>query len=282
LLTGSNVATFNFKAIAAQTGHGVMGVLGMDVLRHYCIQLDFTADRMRFLDDEHADKKNWGKAFPLHKTYWMPLVDENLVGVKGTGSLVDTGFNGDGWLTPKLHRQWTNHAQSPTNGEARSPDGVLGGEVYSYVDLDEISEQAVPKTETNTPLNGIGLEILAQNIVTFDFPKDVMYFKRTSEIPLPPKALQAAINSMGKTGFDFLHRLSEKGRLPGFSKSEHWSVKATFRIYPPTSETVDVLKKGDSAIYHYELIRASEKGPWRLQKAWRIDRDGRNFEYPVP
>jgi len=33
----------------------------MDVLEHYCIQLDFTTGQMRFLDDEHSDQSAWGE-----------------------------------------------------------------------------------------------------------------------------------------------------------------------------------------------------------------------------
>ena len=50
-----------------------------------------------------------------------------------------------------------------------------------------------------------------------------------------------------------------------------------------TSATVEVLKDDDSSIYHYQVTRASEEGPWKLQKAWRTDQTGRTLEeYPVP
>ena len=60
-----------------------MGILGIDVLEHYCIQLDFAAGKMRFLDDQHADKSAWGKAFPivpLNEQDPRPAVAENLFG----------------------------------------------------------------------------------------------------------------------------------------------------------------------------------------------------------
>ncbi len=43
----------------------IKGVLGMDCLRHYCIQLDFTARKMRFLDPDHLQTDGLGKAFPM-------------------------------------------------------------------------------------------------------------------------------------------------------------------------------------------------------------------------
>lgn len=42
---------FGFMSIA-----GADGVVGMDVLKNYCVQVDFAANKLRFLDDSQADK----------------------------------------------------------------------------------------------------------------------------------------------------------------------------------------------------------------------------------
>ena len=83
----------------------------MDCLDHYCIQLDFAACNVRFLDDERATRKDWGKPFPLTALdNGCCLVSENLAGAKGGHSLIDTGCDNDGCLMPDLSQQWTNHA----------------------------------------------------------------------------------------------------------------------------------------------------------------------------
>ena len=51
LMTGSEVQTYDFGGLNFN-GHPIMGMLGYDTLRHYCIQLDFAAGKLRFLDDE--------------------------------------------------------------------------------------------------------------------------------------------------------------------------------------------------------------------------------------
>src|SRR5208282_4204666 len=100
--------TFDFKQLATHEGPPIMGILGMDVLHHYCIQLDFAAGKIRFLNDERANKENWGKPYPLTDLGdGCFLINENLVGAKGPGSLIDTGYiTSDGWLTPELFQQW--------------------------------------------------------------------------------------------------------------------------------------------------------------------------------
>src|SRR5262245_56886340 len=48
-----------------RSGRRIMGVLGMDCLKHHCLQLDFEAGKMRFLDADHVNAAELGKAFPL-------------------------------------------------------------------------------------------------------------------------------------------------------------------------------------------------------------------------
>jgi hypothetical protein len=136
MMTGTNVLTVDFVHWPALKGCPIKGILGMDVLKNYCIQLDFAAKKIRFLDDERADKKPWGKPFPL-KDYGGEdvSIDENFLGATSPGSLIDTGCGEDGWLTPELFRQWTDRARPPADGLARFPDGVLGEKLIPKLTL---------------------------------------------------------------------------------------------------------------------------------------------------
>jgi hypothetical protein len=180
LMAGRNVMTSDFKQLSSDAGHPVMGILGLDVLEHYCIQFDFAAGKVRFIDDERADKQKWGAAFPivaLNSNDGRPAVAQNLLGVQGPHSLIDSGYMSDGWLMPKFYRQWTNLVAPPPKGEARSPNGAFGGETYLEISLDE----------NNVESDGIGVRFLARHVVTLDFPKRIMYLKRTSDFPLMDK-----------------------------------------------------------------------------------------------
>jgi hypothetical protein len=179
MMTGTAIVTWDVKKrLSSPARHPVMGILGIDVLEHYCIQLDFAAGKMRFLDDPHADKSTWGKAFPIVPLLAddpRPAVAENLLGRQGPHSIIDSGFLGDGSLMPKYFQLWTNPAVVPTNGEARSPDGVFGGRKYPFVFL----------SEKDWPSDAIGLNFLARHLVTFDFPNHTLYLRCRSIGPLP-------------------------------------------------------------------------------------------------
>jgi len=184
LQMGDSIATSpDVKRIASDlsqmthTNRPIMGILGMACLKHYCLQLDFAARKLRFIDPGDTNHGNWGTAFRLSRN-WNDCftIAENLAGVKGPGSLIDTGDNNDGWLTTKLFQQWTNQVKPPASGEVRSPQGTLGGEKYPAIFLSgDGSEHKI-----GLPDNGIGLHLLARHLVTFDFPNRTMYLKRMS------------------------------------------------------------------------------------------------------
>jgi hypothetical protein len=194
-----------------------------------------------------------------------PAVAQNLLGAQGPHSLIDSGYLMAGWLMPQYYRQWTNQAVAPAPGEARSPDGWFGGETYPQLSLQV----------ENVESDGLGLPFLARHLVTLDFPRQTLYLKRTSVGPLPDDGVGAAVH--------FLQALREEGQLPGWSKDEHGRPKGVQMDFDFNSATVEVEKNGDSSIYHYTVTRASEAGPWKLQKAWRTDQTGRTLkEYPLP
>jgi hypothetical protein len=151
------------------TNRPIRGVLGMDCLRYYCLQLDFEAGRVRFLDPKHPNPEAWGEAFPMRCVHGSYFVPGNLAGTKEGDTMIDTGCNFDGFMTAKLLRQWTGQMHSPLNGEAHSPDAVFAGHDYSDIHLTE-----------NDDGNGIGLSFLARHLVTIDFPQRRFYLKRTS------------------------------------------------------------------------------------------------------
>jgi hypothetical protein len=285
-MTGTNVATLDLKQLSSDIGSPVLGILGMDVLEHYCLQLDFAANKIRFLDAEHTNKKRRGKPFSLINVGDECFsVRENLAGANGPGSLIDTGCDYDGWLTSTLFQQWTNHATLAADGQSRSPNGLLGAETYPNLDLQGLDPKLLDGDDSHMKFNGIGLRFLARHLVTFDFPNRIMYLKRTSVGPFIDKDTRAA----GKSAIQFLVRSRKKGRLPGWSKKDKIATKTvTLKVslpnhYPATATCDHLLKKGDPSVYHYKFIRPSQDSPWKLLKAWRTDQNDKTIEaYPVP
>jgi hypothetical protein len=175
LVTGEKIATQDLAAHFP--GRSVAGILGMDCLGHYCLQLDFSENKLRFLDSSRLGEQELGKAFPMTARRGCFFVNDNVAGISGVPSLVDTGCNFDGVLAPPLFRQWTNQPDAATGvaGEgAHYPDGVFGGVVYTKLYLAGDGEQ-----------NLIGLHFLARNLVTLNFPGRMLYLLQRSAGPPP-------------------------------------------------------------------------------------------------
>jgi hypothetical protein len=191
LLTGDTIRTADLEFTNA-AGQQVMGVLGMDCLRHYLIQLDFVAARMRFLASGKDETEGFGRAFPL--TVYPPgpsgyvAVHARFTGTKGVRPILDTGCLLDGVLEPRefelqLQKQkaaWTNEFKDSTGFQrctAFFPKAVFAGETYANLYFDRAP--GIKYKRRTYFINAIGLPFLARHLVTLDFPNKTMYLKRT-------------------------------------------------------------------------------------------------------
>ena len=196
LMGGSNVVTDNLKKLLPHFDPPILGILGMDCLRHYCVQLDFAAGQMRFLDPSQLSPAELGKSFPLRfatdsEHHGIPLIQHvGLLGGTVTNTVIDTGNDEDGTVQGITIRR--NAAGSYSGGPVRRfkhflavkglvkrdvglPGCVWDGNTYTNI--------AVGRGPGDLP-NWIGLRFLARHLVTFDFPNRTMYLKQTNSGPL--------------------------------------------------------------------------------------------------
>jgi Aspartyl protease len=283
MMTGPYITAYDCSRMSTNAERPVMGILGMDVLSHYCIQLDFGANKIRFLDDQHADKSNWGKTFPLFNIGdGCCYVSQDLIGTEGRGSLIDTGCDYDGWLLPDLYRQWTNQPPLQTNGVVYTRYGILDGDIYPQLYLHGLDPQLQSSGDRHLTLNGLGLQFLSRNLVTLDFPQQTMYLKRTTAGFLEDKDMRTAAKTEGKSALKFLKGLMGKGQLPGWPKSDELPSMTIHFQYPDVVTVDHIWKKGDPSEYHYQVYRPTKDSPWKLSNAWTTDAKGNILkQFPV-
>lgn len=271
LMTGRHVYIGDFKKLSAQACRPIMGVLGMDCLHHYCLQLDFGAGQIHFLDSVHLDDSELGTAYRLAFRSGCAFIHQgNLVGEQGTNLLVDAGYRGDGALESGLFEQAVREHRSKGTAVSGQHAGRLWFSHCSW-NGGNYTNLLIGNGGTNflagQGCNAIGLRFLARHLVTFDFPRQTLYLKQISVGPLEDERMKAAR--------EFLDILKGEGRLPGWSVHEEGTL---YREAYPDFEAFDGRKNGESSVYHYQVSRASEGGAWKLQKAWRTDQEGRTVE----
>jgi hypothetical protein len=190
LLTAPRISTFELHC---PSGHPYRGILGMDCLRHYCIQFDFAARRMRFLDPDHLDTQHLGRSFPITaKGKSLTLFDADLFGEGKMRFLLDSGFSGpfDAMLAPKLYKRLLE--EHKTGGRADLSMMLEDGRSTSAASFPRLD--LCGQTYTDLKFAGvglphgikgiIGLRFVARHLTTINFPKRVLYLKRISSGPL--------------------------------------------------------------------------------------------------
>ena len=293
LLTGRYAATADLKSmLPPDLDRPILGILGIDCLQHYRIQLDFAANRMRFLDTNQVHPAELGQSFPLMppgdnqrtRNFACPFIQHGgLIGDKGDYLMIDTGCNIDGFLeSPLFQREVREPTRASTaiNRTAADPVGPHGKAFFPQTVWHSATYTNLVVQEL--PMEGaglIGLRFLARHLVTFDFPNHTMYLKQTSVGPLAGDLFVKIMDDALRAPAEFLESLRTKGRLPGWSKGETPKLDCVYHPEgDPNTETFNFLKTGDPSIYHYTTHRASAGKPWQLQKAWRSDQTGRIVE----
>ena len=182
LMTGPTISTYNFGNWNSK------GIIGLDCLKHYCLQLDFQAGKIRFLDPNHLDTTNLGKAYPITFTRWgFAFIHEgSLIGGESTNPLMDTVYANDSrWKSRELPITYARLDTGwPDDGRV---EGTARGTVHLAKCIwdDQTYTNLVVNEGTNANIMGLGF--MARHLVTFDFPGRVMYLKQTSVGPLVDK-----------------------------------------------------------------------------------------------
>ena len=221
--------TFHLRNVALNTGatvltsdntrwaSGCQGTLGMDCLKNYCVQLDFAAGKLRFLDARALKGNGLGTAFALKYVGRMAVVSMNVFDGRTLRFVLDTGFYqpAAGTLPPALIRS------ALASGAAKD----IGGGIFSFETIDiggeTYSTLSFARTQVGDEgIDGfIGLPFLARHVVTLDFPNQTMYLKRWNTAD---DEHGASPNPQGRAN----------GRQPNSSETNRTSAAAASRRSP--------------------------------------------------
>ncbi len=178
LLTGPTVLTCDLAHASGNNGP-CEAVLGMDCLTHYCVQPDFAARKLRFLDSDGLKRESFGRAFSMDCAKGVPVVSMKLLGERNLRFMLDSGFYqyADGTLPGEVIR--------PALQNHKAKDMGNGFFLFETIDIGPESYKTVWFAETQIEDGGgvegfIGLSFMARHVVTFDFPKGVLYLRSIS------------------------------------------------------------------------------------------------------
>jgi hypothetical protein len=300
LVTGKHVCTDDLRRL--REDQPIMGILGIDCLQHYCIQLDFADHKMHFLDPNSLETAKLGEPLPIQYSFFdaLPFIRASFPGKSYAYWGIDTGCDTDVALKSKQLRE----LQEQTSGQfifTKSMKDSTNGFDYGTFYL---TRKIIFNDEVCTNFlwcdgranNLIGLRYLSRHLTTINFPKRIMYLQHGNSESLADKDSIADFlqNPQAETLYTFIQdattfltQQKKNGRLPGWKKDEQGNFswhqeKDDFTGYP-LSETFIATKKSNSFSYHYTILQSSNNAPLKLQNAWQTDVKGHVVEiYHTP
>lgn len=299
------IFTGDLKMIQEDEDRPIMGLLGMDCLRRYCLQINFADHKIHFLDPDQPGIGSHALKYRMKYDHsdGTPWIHARFLGKSSARWEIDTGCTADIAPTPKPLRemQVQTSSQVVLTGHKISTNG-FPPEVFWYYPKIIFNQEACTNflwTDAHGN-NLIGLRFLSRHLTTLDFPKRTLYLEPgTTEALADTRNLTNFIDNFTDNSFgndlyafstkaaQFLVGLTKKYELPGFSKNERGTItiNQTFdgMTNYPVSLAFVAIKEKDDHQYHYTVLQSSKTSPVKLQKAWQTDAKG-NFlkEYPVP
>lgn len=186
------LSSYDFDAVRQVVGRDIRGILGMDFLKSFVVRLDFDTGRIVIDQTLPGEPETWGTAFPIaYDARQRPTVAAELDGVGKVAFLIDTGASDTGTLA-SLH--FDPIQQQPGASQASVSYLTAAGFVRNRLcrvpalQWGPFRHENLVFAEHEGGAKGtsaLGLAFLSRYVVTFDFPKNVMYVRASSRHDLP-------------------------------------------------------------------------------------------------
>lgn len=176
LITGRHVL---LDDLAPMSVPPIQGILGMDCLKHYCLQLDFEHCKMRLFSSEKMGGQAPGNAYPLWLLFGEVWIYGDFLGAGSSYFRLDSGCYSDAELKPATFRKVLAGQKAAEPIQIKPP----AGKQYSEAFIDHFSSHGQNQdfmVLDSCPALGenlIGVRYLMRNLVTINFPKRIMYLQ---------------------------------------------------------------------------------------------------------
>jgi hypothetical protein len=180
------------------TDEGILGVIGMDVLRHCRLQIDFDRGVLAFLDSLPENRDELGEQVSFCSIDdGIPVILGLLAEGLSRPFIIDTGAHGnsltaksfDGLVKANQIRLGSTSVSATVGGEVRTERGRL-----RRFTVGPFSHEELRFSRLN--MSSLGLRYLSRYRVTFDFPGSCVYLRRGGQFDKPePSATSGLVLS---------------------------------------------------------------------------------------
>lgn len=172
------VACVDLSKIREATGQPIVGVLGMDVLQHFVIDIDFDLGQVRV---SRESPKTRLAGLPLSVIHHrLPTVEIRLPDGTSEAFIIDTGLGANGMLSEvafdrldgkEFVEKQSTSLMTTVSGASRQRTGLIAGVKLAEFEHDSLAFDRGAH-------NMLGLGLLSRYAVTFDFPAQRLILRR--------------------------------------------------------------------------------------------------------
>jgi hypothetical protein len=179
LATDRRIVVVDLAEIRQATNDRIYGVIGMDVLRKYRLQIDFDAGWLRFLESLPANTGKLGERIPMEFTdEGTPFFVGSLGDQASDRFLIDTGTQGNSLEATVFDELREQDFVQPERGFANV---TLAGELrgrrgkLDRLTVGPFTREGLRVSRIN--FSSVGLHYLSRFRITFDFPGRCAYLQ---------------------------------------------------------------------------------------------------------
>lgn len=196
------VAVTDFNQISPHLPEKADGIIGMDFLKKYAVQIDFDNSKLRFFESkpsldilwflrpETNEHPEWGEPMPMQLGFFRdrPHIKGRILDRTQVKFLVDTGWMGHGALESKIFKavrlkKCEERLQALTAAGKKLPFDVNKLTLVDKLAVASFEYHDVPFSKSNQSI--LGVRFLSRHVVTFDFPNGKMYLKKGKRFDQP-------------------------------------------------------------------------------------------------
>jgi hypothetical protein len=198
----------DLSEVSAASGRHILGILGMDFISNFVLQIDFDQQRFQFLanDTKRTLHDDWGEPFRMViGGEGLPMIYANIAG-NGLALTLDTGLDADldlpsaqfDRILALTHGKTIFGRMATAAGDMRIREMRLPD--FKLVDL---QYTGLLLTENRSFFCIAGMGFLARHLVTFDFLNDTLYLKPSQGFRRQSEAGMSGLHLLAK-GEDIL------------------------------------------------------------------------------
>jgi hypothetical protein len=182
-----SVIRYDLRAVSRAVGRPIAGIIGLEALRAFVVQIDCDAGRVRFFKPDKTPHEDWGDSVPLVADPELKLltvlatVDGQPANFTVDTGCTDSGFLTDWWVDRLAKSSKTVIGQGATGAGMgtyrviRTKDCELGG----------VHHRDLLFSDSKASKPGLGMRFFARYLATFDFPNGKLYLKKGKRFDLP-------------------------------------------------------------------------------------------------